>query len=379
MTGISPATSGVYQNSDDWRSMETLADALTIPENFSAHGYKVIGGGKIFHAFSWWDNKQGFNDPDCWDEYFPSKDMQMPDEVVPDNMPVNTTTDFYDGYFDWAPMDIDDSEMADAKVVAWAEEQLSRTHNKPLFMAVGLYRPHVPWYVPQAYYDEHPLEQIVLPEVMDGDLADIPPAGLAMIYKEWHPWITETGQWEEAVQGYLASISFTDAMLGRVIKALDEGPLSGNTIIVLWTDHGYHLGHKEHWEKFALWEQTTHVPIIFVDQRYKKARRCSQAVSLLDIYPTLAELCGHDVPDKLEGVSLVPLLTDPQLHTGRAVITTHGKGNHAVQDTRFRYIRYSDGSEELYDHDSDPSEFINLAGFPDYDSIINVLSACIPE
>jgi len=379
MTGISPTTSGVYHNEDDWRSMVTLADAVTLPENFSAHGYKVIGGGKIFHAYSWWENKQGFNNPDCWDEYFPSKSMQMPDEVVPENKPVNTKLDFYDGNFDWAPMDIDDSLMADAKVVVWAEEQLSRTHDKPLFMAVGLYRPHVPWYVPQSYFDQHPLEQIVLPDIMDNDLEDIPPAGQAMARQDWHQWITESGQWKEAVQGYLASISFTDAMLGRVITALDEGPLSDNTIIVLWTDHGYHLGHKEHWEKFALWEQTTHVPLIIVDQHYKKSRQCSQAVSLLDIYPTLAELCGHYMPDSLEGESLVPLLHNPELQTGRAVITTHGEGNHAVQDTRFRYIRYDDGSEELYDHVLDPSEFSNLAGASEYDSIIRVLSAWIPE
>ena len=379
MTGISPTTSGVYQNSDEWRAMPTLADAITIPENFRINGYKVIGGGKIFHAYSWWDNKQGFNDPDCWDEYFPSKSMQMPDEVLPENMPVNTTTDFYDGYFDWAPMDIPDSVMADAKVVAWSEEQLSRPHDKPLFMAVGLYRPHVPWYVPQAYYYLHPLEEIVLPEIMDEDLADIPAAGQAMARQDWHQWITETGQWKEAVQGYLASISFTDAMLGRVIRALDEGPLSGNTIIVLWTDHGYHLGNKEHWEKFALWEQTTHVPLIFVDHRFDKASRCAQAVSLLDIYPTLAELCGHSVPDSLEGQSLVQLLRNPGLNTGRAVITTMGAGNHAIQDTRFRYIRYADGSEELYDHETDSNEFINLAGAPMYDSIIHNLSVWIPD
>ena len=194
-----------------------------------------------------------------------------------------------------------------------------------------------------------------------------------MAKRHWHKWITENGQWNKAVQGYLASLSFADDMVGELLVALDNGPMAGDTLIVFWGDHGYHLGEKKNWEKFALWEDTTHVPLIIIDpRRTKPGTRCESPVSLLDLYPTLVELCGLDpTPQTLEGRSLVKHLAEPNAKTRRVAITTQGKGNHAVRSSRYRYIRYADGSEELYDHKTDPHEWHNLVGDP---SLVRVKS-----
>lgn len=376
ITGVSPTTSGVYHNRDDWRQFESLEGVVTLPEHFRKNGYRTAGSGKIYHAHSL--NQEafmGFLDPEPWDEWFPSKELQMPYEVQPDSMPVNGNSKFYNGYFDWSPLDIDDEEMADAKVVSWAERQLGRKHDKPLFLAVGIYRPHVPWYTPQVWYDQHPLEEVVLPETLENDLEDIPQAGQDLARQHWQKWLVENSKWQGAVQAYLASMSFADAMIGRLIEALEDGPLASNTIVVLWSDHGYHLGQKEHWEKFALWEQTTRVPLIFRDYRterrssFRQGAVCSQPASLLDIYPTLAELCGLEIPGHSEGNSLVPYLEDPGMEPVQPVVITHKPGMHAVRSEQWRYITYPDGSEELYELDKDPLEFINLAGDESYEPV----------
>lgn len=304
----------------------------------------------------------------------------MPEEVKPSRVPMHSNKSFYGGRFDWAALEIDNEEMADAKVVSWAEDQLSRKHDKPIFLAVGIYRPHIPWWTPKPYFDMHPLDKIVLPETVDGDLDDVPAAGQKMARRHWHKWLVENGKWKEAVQGYTASVSFTDDMIGRLLDALQGGPLAEDTIVILWSDHGYHLGQKEHWEKFALWEQTTRVPLIISSpDGNKRGTRCSEAVSLLDVYPTLADLAGLEIPGHLDGLSLVPLIKNPETKTGRAIVTTQGFQNHAVRSDKWRYIRYADGSEELYDQMEDPKNFTNLAGLKQYESIRAGLSQWLPE
>ncbi|WP_404309544.1 sulfatase [Neorhodopirellula lusitana] len=380
MTGVAPAKSGVYLNSQDWRENSILIARTTLPQSFRDNGYKTLGGGKLYHASTLSENAcTGLIDARPWDEYFPSKTRQLVKEVVPDQIPTNGSKQFYRGYFDWAALDIEPEEMGDAKVVDWAEQQLSKEHDAPLFLAVGLYRPHIPWYTPRKYFDMHPLEEIVLPEVVEDDLDDVPVAGLAMRKQGWHQWLTNNGKWKEAVQGYAASVSFADDMVGRLIAALDDGPNADNTIIVLWSDHGYHLGQKEHWEKFALWEQTTRVPLIVaVPGDFQVGEICRQPASLLDIYPTLNELCATDKVEGLDGVSLVSLLKDPKQKTKRSVVCTHGMNNHAVRSVDWRYIRYADGSEELYNQQTDAKNFYNLANSPEYDSVKRDLSVWLP-
>lgn len=388
MTGLHPSSTGVYSNGDDWRIMEYTKDVVTLPDSFQAAGYTTKGGGKLYHAHTIEEEfLTGHLDAEPWDVYYPSKEQQLPIEVTPEVWPVNSNDSFYRGRIDWAPLDISDNEMADGQTVSWAEDVLAQSHDQPLFLAVGIYRPHWPWWVPQSYFDQHPLDGIeIIPEPLD-DLDDIPEAGHAFIRKKWHSWIMENHQNEKIVQAYLASMTFADAMLGRLLSALENGPLADNAIIVLWSDHGYHLGSKNHWEKFALWEEATQVPLIFVDRRaengmegeWQQASRSNQPVSLLDLYPTLVELCGLEDPGHLQGRSLVPLLRDPSHKTGDAVVTTHRFKNHAVRSEKWRYIRYEDGSEELYDHSVDPREYKNLAGLSQFKAVKDYLARWLPE
>ncbi len=364
LCGIRPSTSGVYYNSNPWRAQ--LPDAVTLPQLFLAHGYKVWGGGKIFHG--------RFKDPQSWEQYF-----ARPGDPVPRVRPVNGIPNT--AHFDWGPVNVDDQAMGDTQVVDWALEFLSQEHDRPFFLAVGIFRPHLPWYVPEKYFDQYPLSDIVLPQVKEDDLDDVPPIGRRMARPEGdHAKVVATGNWEKAVQGYLASITYADGQVGRLLDALDRRPDKQRTIVVLWTDHGWHLGEKLHWRKFTLWEEAGRVPLVFVVPGLTTpGTRCGRTVSLLDIYPTLADLCGLPVGKHLEGDSLRPLLADPQAPWDRPVVTTYGFGNHAVRSERWRYIRYHDGTEELYDHQTDPMEWYNLAGDPKYDDVKRQLARWLPK
>ncbi|MEO0445389.1 MAG: sulfatase, partial [Verrucomicrobiota bacterium] len=383
MTGMHPTSSGIYLNGHDFRQHHLTRDVTTLPDSFREAGYLTMGGGKIYHAHTLNETAlEGFLDPEPWDVFYPSKSQQLPEEVTPDSeWPVHGNPEWYRGRFDWEALNVEDDAMGDGQVVAWAEEQLAKVHDRPLFLAVGIYRPHIPWWTPKPYFDRHPLEEIQLPQGLSGDLEDVPEAGREFPREHWQSWLEEQGQWEKAVQGYLASVSFTDAMVGRLLAGLAGGPMADQTIVVLWSDHGYHIGQKRHWEKFALWEQTTRVPLIFADTREGGfgAGRTNQPASLIDVYPTLVELCGLEMPVHLDGESLVPLLREPGRTGNRSVVTTHGLGNHAVRSERWRYIRYADGSEELYDHQHDPHEFSNLAQMPTVAETKAELAQWLPE
>ncbi len=395
MTGIRPSTSGIYHNGQEWRKSPRLATAQAIPEYFRSQGYFATGGGKLFHALSWIQDRYGRqqNDPNIWDEYFPSKTRPMPESVWP--VPVTRSETGYISwepvakgkslqgrpphFFDWGPLAHADGKMADAKVVDWAASELARARDKPRFLAVGIFRPHIPWFVPQKYFDLYPLEDVFLPKVRTGDLDDCSEVGRRFCRRAWQRWLVQNDAWRGAVRGYLASISFADAQVGRLIDALDAGPGAKNTVVVLWSDHGMHIGEKEHWEKFTLWEESTRVPLIVVAPGVTQpGTRCGEAVSLLDVYPTLVELCGLVPKRDLQGQSLVPLLRDPKSSRERPAVTTWGRGNHAVRTERWRYIQYHNGDEELYDHENDSGEFTNLAGQEEYDEVKRELSAWIP-
>jgi arylsulfatase A-like enzyme len=364
LCGVRPSTSGVYHNPNPWRVQ--MPHAVTLPQHFMAGGYKVWGGGKIFHG--------RFNDLESWEVYF-----KRPGDPAPKVRPANGIPNT--AHFDWGPVEEGDEAMGDTQVTDWAVEFLSQQHDRPYFLAAGMFRPHLPWYVPRKYFDDYPLPGIVLPKVKEDDLDDVPEIGRRMARPEGdHAKVLATDNWEKAVQGYLASITYVDGQVGRLLDALDKRPDAENTVIVLWTDHGWHLGEKLHWRKFTLWEEADRVPMIWVVPGLTEAgARCDRTVSLLDIYPTLADVCGLAVGDHLEGESLKPLLADPAAAWNRPVVTTHGRNNHAVRSERYRYIRYSDGTEELYDHENDPMEWTNLAADPQHAEVKKELARWLPK
>ncbi|QDT32041.1 sulfatase [Thalassoglobus polymorphus] len=365
MTGIRPWNSGVYLNPQPWRP--AMPDAVLLPKHLSQHGYHSVGAGKIMHG--------RYDEPESWDDYLKKGSDPKPSQKVL-NDPHSRA-----GGIIWGALDVEDDQMFDYKTASYAIDYLEATHEKPFFLACGIYRPHMPWQVPRKYYDMYPVDQIKTPYLPDGDLKDVPAAGLKMAKPQGdHAKILKTNNWDYAVQGYLASITFADAQVGRVLDALEASEFNDNTVIVLWGDHGWHLGEKEHWRKFALWEEATRVPFfISVPGMTKPGARCDATVDLMSVYPTLCELCDVPLPEKLDGKSVVSLLKDPEADWSQPAITTHGRKNHAIRTDRYRYIQYANGDEELYDHNVDPGEFNNLASEPSMKSTITELQKWLPK
>ncbi|MEK7408899.1 MAG: sulfatase [Acidobacteriota bacterium] len=370
LTGTRPSTSGVYDNGQPFRKADPVKNAVTLPQHFMAHGYRVVGGGKIYHG--------AFPDAASWHEYFPSQTQNKPPDPAPAKLPANGIPNT--AQFDWGPVDVPDSAMGDWKVVDWAIRELGQRHDKPFFLGCGIFRPHLPWYVPRKYFDLYPPATVTLPNVKDDDLDDVPPIGRKFARPDGdHKKVIEHNQWRQAVQAYLASISFTDACIGRLLDAFDASPHAKNTAIVLWSDHGWHLGEKLHWRKFALWEEATHnVFMVVAPGVTAPGGRCDRSVSLMDIYPTLIDLCGLAPRKGLEGSNLLPLLRNPRASWDRPALTTYQRGNHSVRSERWRYIRYRDGTEELYDRQSDELEWHNLAGKPEYHTVKRELARWLP-
>ncbi|MCK4855741.1 MAG: sulfatase-like hydrolase/transferase, partial [Bacteroidales bacterium] len=264
----------------------------------------------------------------------------------------------------------------------WAVERLNRPYDRPFFLAVGFLRPHVPWYVPQKWFDMHPVETLQLPPYRGDDLVDLPPRALQM--NEDLPmmptteWAIETGEWKNILQAYLACVTFVDHYIGAVLDALEKSEHKDNTIVVLWSDHGYRLGEKGTFSKHCLWQEATHAPLIISTQGTAKSAICSRPVEMLDIYPTLLDLCGLPDYEKMEGKSLRPLLENPGADAGDYAVCTFGRKNHAVVSDLFMYIQYEDGSEEFYDHGNDPNEWTNRAGDTIYAADIQEMKKQLP-
>ncbi|MFN3324223.1 MAG: sulfatase [Bryobacteraceae bacterium] len=382
-TGRLPSTSGVYENDQIWRT--AMPDVVTLPQYFRAHGYTALGGGKLYH------HGRGFNDPRSWDDYYfwnPEArrngwhdGYSFPPDPEPER-PVTPMPSVSWRNFDWAPIHVPEEQMPDHKVSTWAGELLRRKHDKPFFLAAGMFRPHIPWFVPKKYFDMYPEEEVIVTTVKEDDLADLPPIARRIALNEHsrHDLMVSTGNWKRAVQAYLACITFSDAMIGRILDALDRSPERDNTIVVLWSDHGYHLGEKWHWHKQALWERATKVPfLISAPGVTRPGTRCARPVSLIDTYPTLVDLAGLPPQKGLDGLSLRPLLTDPNHPWERPALSTYQRGNHSLRSERWSYIRYHDGSEELYDRRKDPNEWVNLANRQDLAPVKRELARWLPK
>lgn len=368
MTGLMPSTTGVYDNGHWW--YPHLLGVTTIPVHFRKHGYEVVGAGKIFH------HTAGNHPPNQWqsfhklkfrdDPWFRGVKLNYPwseHAAAPEGFPFSGVKGL--GHEnDWGSLGYEEEDYDDSRTASFAVRFLEGDRaESPFFLACGLFRPHLPWYVPEAYFKRYPLDEIVLPRIDEKDLDDVPEAGraFARARRQDLATIREAGRYREAVRAYLASITYADAQLGRVLEALDASGQADNTIIVLWSDHGWHLGEKGHWHKTTLWEESTRVPFI-VTAPGRHPGRCSRPVSLVDLFPTLNELCHLSAIESHDGQSLVPLLDDPRATRERPAIIQFKPGNVAVRSERFRYIRYRDGSEEFYDLRADPHEWANLAG-----------------
>lgn len=371
LLGQRPGTSGIYLNTQDWR--HAAPDLTTLPQHFKAHGYTVLGAGKISHD-TWQrdsDWTEFYQAPTVgnWQERFRQRGEPLPRGAF--NVGRDVVT----------PLDLPDTEHSDHANTTWAIEKLRQRNDRPLFLALGIRKPHPLFEVPRKYFDLYPLESIQLPKVNDHDRDDLPKGGLRMAGStEEHDAIVQAGKWRELVQAYLACISFADAQLGRLLDAFEASPYRDNTIIVLWSDHGWHLGEKQHWHKFTLWEESTRSPLLWVAPGLTRGGSvCERPVDFTHIYPTLCDLAGLPRPAHIEGLSIRPLLADPKAAWTTPAVTTYKFGNHAVRSERWRYIRYEDGGEELYDHDADPLEWKNLADDPKFAEVKAEHARWVPQ
>lgn len=391
-SGKQPFETGVITNDHHLRRLQP--DLQLLPQLLSASGYYTLGTGKLMHRRHadlfdethfpeqrWSPFTRG--EANYTQEELKSKGTKNPRHVVAatevrgqivlplNRMPSDRAPNQPKGEsFDWGAFDLPDSAFGDGQITTWATAELDRSHEKPFFLAVGYYRPHIPLFAPAKYFQSRPIENILLPKTQDGDLSDLPPIGRKVateaVTAGSHATVLRHDQWKEAVAAYLACTQFIDHQVGVLLDALDKSPHADNTIVVLWSDHGWHLGEKQHWGKWTGWERSTRVPLIVCSPKQATlgtaGATCNQPVSLLDLYPTLVDLCQIKPPThKLSGESLVPLLRKPDTQTKRAVISTFGEKRMSIRDEQFRLVRYEDGTHELYDLKADPNEWTNIA------------------
>lgn len=374
MTGLAPSSTGIYghiKDNDIKSANSKAAESVFISEYFRQHGYYTAAVGKVFHhevakgSFDAYGGRlKGFGPS-------PEKRMKWHDR--------RTNTD-------WGAFPDTDEQMPDYESAQWLAAQLLAKHDKPFFMAGGFLRPHVPWHVPQKWFDMHPLESISLPAFLENDLDDVPDIAKAVSEHPMMPttqWAIENGEWKNMVQAYLASVSFVDSCVGIVLDALEKSDYAENTAIVLWGDHGYSIGEKSKFAKMTLWERATRTPLIIKppkNQNTIQGRQTSHApVSLLDLYPTLLKMTGLPQNPQNQGNDISSLLSNPNKEWAHAAVTTYGPNNHAVRTQRYRYIQYEDGSEELYDHQQDSDEWHNLASDARYHDVKLSLRKHLPE
>lgn len=381
---------------------QVMQDHKMLPQYFKDNGYKTMAVGKIFHkGVSDYKERTG----DFWDTVAPTYMVPMDlrdrgdgyggTHFYPFPKEGSQIVNHYGKSFNkghslcYGALDREDmpgGKMFDELISDWAVDQLNKDHEKPFFLAVGFVRPHVPYTAPKEYFDLYNLNEIVIPEVPDNEMTDIPVMGKSIAFgtiKNGDHYAVvnlSDSYWKELVYGYLACVSFVDDQAGKVIEALENSKYADNTIVVLWSDHGQHMGEKKHWRKQALWEESTKVPLFFkIPGQKTNGLTSSRAVSLLDIYPTLVDLCNLPETDALDGNSLVPLIHKPDLEWEKPVLSSWYYKNLSVRSENWRYIQYRDGSEELYDHIEDPGEHRNLAADPEYAEIIIEHKKWLPE
>lgn len=374
LSGMGPYTTGVYDNNYPIENSPVILKGEFLPEHFKANGYTTLTRGKIFHSNpgkerfdAMWDDDAGKGN------YGPTPKIRNLPETI--KRP---------GSFEYQAWEGPESDHPDNVTAEVTIERLQKDYDKPFFMTCGFYKPHNPWTAPKRFFDMYPLETLPMPPVLENDLDD-----LSEIARNWAAGpvdfeaVKACGQWAPIVRSYLACISFLDYNFGRVIEALDKSKYRDNTIVVVMADNGFHMGEKNHFAKYALWEKTTHELFMWrVPGMTKPNTICQRTVNLLDIYPTLNKLTGLPAPvQNLDGRSILTLLKDPDSDWDYPSVTTYLKDNYSVRDERYRYIHYNDGTSELYDHSVDENEFNNLlfSNPEKYQNIVSELTRWIPK
>ena len=370
MTSLYPSTSGIYFLNPDLKESPVASKSRLMPQRFEEEGYTVFGAGKLFHNGGVQNETYVPNYAGRFGGFGP-----MPEEKISD----------YPGHplWDWGVFPERDDQMPDYQIASWAKERLAEKQEQPFWMGVGFYRPYVPQFAPQKWFDMYPIDSVQLPKTIAEDLSDISSYGVDITrlnhVSPTHEWVTENDEWKPLVQSYLACVSFVDAQVGRVLDAFDKGAYGDNTYIVLFSDHGFHLGEKDRYAKRSLWEDGARVPLIIVGPNIPAGKVCNKPVQLLDIYPTLLELTNLEADPLHEGHSLVPLLKDVETDWPYMARTSFGPGNYAILSEHYRFIQYNDGSEELYDHSKDAQEWYNVIDNPENDAIIQQHRNQIPQ
>lgn len=373
LTGLRPSTIGCYGLAPGVRDFARTKEHVTLPQSFTRAGYHTYTCGKVYHT--------GSIKPEDW----PAEFVQRGPAPSPPRpaRPLSKLPEPHHPLMDWGAFPGRDEEMADFKIAdATIGALRAAPIDRPFFIAGGFISTHVPCFAPQRWFDLYPDDTLQMPAVRAGDRDDTPRFSWYLHWRLPEPRLKvleACGEWRPLVRAYLATVSFLDAQLGRVLDALDATGRAENTLVAFWSDHGYHLGEKAISGKNTLWERSTHVPLFLSGPGIARGARCTRTVETLDLFPTLLELAGLPARPDLEGHSLAPLCRDAKAPRPWPAISTHNQGNHAVRTERWRYIRYADGSEELYDIVADAQEWTNLAGQAEYAPVCRELATWLPK
>jgi uncharacterized sulfatase len=367
LSGRRPDTTGIFNNTTPPRTY--LKDVVFLPEYFRQHGYFTARVGKIAHG--------RFEDAVKWDVSESAQGRPTSGAAPQQPPPAGTAATGNPGdggaRLSWRATDNRDEEEPDGKTARRIVRLLQENKDKPFFIAAGFHKPHLAWIAPKQYFALHPPEKVKLPKTPEDDRTDIPPVALTRTASD----VTLTDeQKRQAIAAYSACVSFTDAQVGIVLDEVDRLKLADRTIVVFWGDHGFHLGeHNGLWRKMTLFEESTRVPLIIAAPGKRAGVASPRLAELVDLYPTLTQLCGLPQPPMLDGVSLVPLLEDPGRAVKQAAYTVVARGRgllaRSVRTERYRYTEWGDEkTAELYDHETDPREYTNLVRDPKHSKIL---------
>lgn len=388
LSGFMPNTTGVYGNSTNMLGTKHVQEYATLPEYFSRNGYHTLSRGKIAHAhytengsdrgqwmYDHWETTQGRNN--LIQSSVTSRDKNL---IAGQPGAPSKYTSSSGSPFSWGVMGAATEETSDYQTALWAAEQLQQEHEKPFFLAVGISKPHLPFYSPQEFWDLYPEDGNYAPEIKEDDFDDILNAKgrpLASPTQDYL-WLKDNDLINECARAYLACLSYADHCLGAIFDGLEKSPHRDNTIVIFWGDHGWHLGEKLRYRKGYLWSESTRVPMLIRLPGMTERQDSRRPVNLIDFYPTLIELCGLPEKPVLDGRSLVPLLEEPD-RDWEPTVTVGNMGKASVHDEQWNYVRHPDGAEELYDLLADPMEWTNLAKDPEHADVKARLAAFFPE